>query len=122
MKKILWLILVLNFLFVITVDGQSNGNSNTFIGYKAIPHYGNICIGRHAGQLLTDEDLCIIVGHDSAAVNSIGKDMVWQVDWNEPALSKKLKYALKDYYTKYIITGKDNRKNRIAFIRDNLRN
>lgn len=103
---------------------------NTSIGYKSqydsvtgngmnIPHgIFNVIIGYGAGKYLTTESYCVIVGHDSIAVNTKGKDMVWYVNWDEPLLimHPDIKKILFDYYLEYIKTGKDDKHYRSGMI------
>jgi len=77
----------------------------------------NICIGRYAGLYLRNEKYCVIVGSDSASTNVYGRNMIWQVDFEHPLLSKKQKKELKLYYKKWVVTGKDNIKSRIEFVK-----
>jgi len=110
------------------------------MGYKPVPYKGakcmtwkwylelynrtetkdccyNICIGRQAGFYLRNEKYCVIVGSDSASTNVYGRDMIWQVDFEHPILSKEQKKELKLYYKKWVVAGKDNIKSRIELFK-----
>ena len=78
----------------------------------------NILIGVNAGMFITNESYCVIIGHDSLAINAKGKDMIWQVDWNEPYILKNpdIKIILEDYYKRFILTNKDDKDYRLGLV------
>jgi hypothetical protein len=78
----------------------------------------NVCIGKDAGSFLSRESYCVIVGHDSTAVTLRGKDMLWYVDFNEPALLDRpmIKILLEHYDQNYVAKGNDSKDNRLKLI------
>jgi hypothetical protein len=74
----------------------------------------NICIGLNAGKYLSYESYCVIVGSGDKQINARGKDMIWVVDWDDSVLNnhRSIKNIIYKYYTNYILTSKDNKKNR----------
>jgi len=87
-------------------------NFNTAIGYKAVWDtnffYYNIIIGEGAGRYLSSESYCVIVGHDSTAVNMKGNHLLWYVDYSEPYLSEDISKILKNYEETVINKNLDN--------------
>jgi len=104
------------------------GVQNVAIGWEAmidttlkntgISKCGNIIMGNGAGKYLTTESYCVIIGHDSLAINAKGNDLIWIVDWDEPYLCEKpsVKTILLQYYNDFIKTKKDDRSNRAAMV------
>lgn len=71
----------------------------------------NVKVGVGAGDKMICEHHCVVVGHDSVAQNTHGKNLVWYVDYTEPYLPKCLAVLLKTYEPR-IGTDKDNYESR----------
>jgi len=91
--------------------GWIKGNENTFYSY-------NVLIGEGVGKNFTHEEFCVIVGHDSIAVNAQGKDMMWIVNWNEPYLlqNPEIKTLLEEYDNSIRKKALDSPANRIRLV------
>jgi len=122
MKKLFVILLIFNpcFLFSQNTSVGSKTQYETTTGNGMnVPHgIFNVAIGREAGKYLTTESYCVIVGHDSTAINIKGEDMIWYVNWDEPLLliNKDIKQILFQYYTDYIKTGKDDKDFRAGLV------
>ena len=97
------------FIGQIGLSKITSGYNNIWIGLY------NTLIGEGAGESLTNESYCVIIGHDSTAQNIKGEDMLWYVDWDEPLLNVGYKCILKQYLREYIETGKDTKENRMKY-------
>lgn len=98
---------ILPFLFLLSFacGAQVRCDSSAWFG----PY--NIAIGKFAANAFRG-CYSVIIGHDSVAQNIQYGEMLWIVDWDEPALTPDLKEIILEYYNEFVITGNDTKVGR----------